>query len=122
MTGRWRAVLVGLAVLSVAGTAPPALAYRAPGIRPATSIHVKVTQIATLTQPIAMAVRTGDTTTLYVAEKTGVIVAIRGGVVVSKPVLDISGLVSQGSEQGLLGLGFSPDGQFLYVDYTDTNG
>jgi glucose/arabinose dehydrogenase len=119
--GRW-ALLAGLAV--VAGTAgTPAALGQSPGVGPpATSIHVKLTQIATLTQPIAMAVRTGDTTTLYVAEKTGVIVAIRGGVVVSKPVLDISALVSQGSEQGLLGLAFSPDGQLLYVDYTDTNG
>jgi glucose/arabinose dehydrogenase len=30
--------------------------------------------------------------------------------------------VSLGSEQGLLGLAFSPDGGFLYVNYTDTAG
>jgi glucose/arabinose dehydrogenase len=30
--------------------------------------------------------------------------------------------VSLGSEQGLLGLAFSPDGAFLYIDYTDVAG
>ncbi|MGZ8637615.1 MAG: PQQ-dependent sugar dehydrogenase, partial [Actinomycetota bacterium] len=37
-------------------------------------------------------------------------------------VLDITDRVSLGSEQGLLGLAFSPDGRFLYVDITDVNG
>lgn len=65
--------------------------------------------------------RSGDPT-LYVAEKVGVVVAIRHGRVDPVPVLDISTDVSLGGEQGLLGLAFSPDGRFLYVDYTDTGG
>jgi glucose/arabinose dehydrogenase len=68
-----------------------------------------------------MAIRPGDTS-LYVAEKEGRVVAIRDGHVDPQPVLDISGRVSQGSEQGLLGMAFSPDGGFLYVNYTDGNG
>jgi glucose/arabinose dehydrogenase len=48
--------------------------------------------------------------------------AIRHGSVDSLPALDLRGEVSQGSEQGLLGLAFSPDGGFLYVNYTDPNG
>jgi glucose/arabinose dehydrogenase len=68
-----------------------------------------------------MAIRAGDEA-LYIAEKTGRVRAIRNGRVDQDPVLDISGTVSLGSEQGLLGLAFSPDGGFLYVNYTDTVG
>ena len=79
-------------------------------------------QVASLEQPLAMAVRAGDTA-LYVAQKTGKVVAIRAGRTVDKvPVVDLSDDVSLGSEQGLLGLAFSPGGDELYVNYTDTDG
>jgi glucose/arabinose dehydrogenase len=79
-------------------------------------------QIATLDQPLAMAVRAGDDA-LYVAQKTGKVVAIRAGRTVDKvPVVDLTDDVSLGSEQGLLGLAFAPGGHELYVNYTDTNG
>jgi len=84
-------------------------------------VRIALRKIATLDQPIAMAVRPGDPT-LYVAEKTGLVVAIRAGHVASTPVLDLHGRVSLGGEQGLLGIVFSPDGRFLYADYTDTAG
>jgi glucose/arabinose dehydrogenase len=77
--------------------------------------------VATLEQPLGMALRPGDDT-LFVAQKTGQVMAIRGGRVIRRPVLDLSGEVSQGSEQGLLGLTFSPDGGFLYVNFTDLDG
>jgi glucose/arabinose dehydrogenase len=82
--------------------------------------RVRLKQIAVLEQPLAMAVRPGDPA-LYVAEKSGRVVALLSGAE-PKVVLDISNEVSLGGEQGLLGLAFSPDGDFLYVDYTDTNG
>jgi glucose/arabinose dehydrogenase len=68
-----------------------------------------------------MAVRAGDEA-LYIAEKTGRVRALRDGKVESGAVLDITGDVSLGSEQGLLGLAFSPEGDFLYVNYTDLAG
>jgi glucose/arabinose dehydrogenase len=37
-------------------------------------------------------------------------------------VLDLSGEVSRGGEQGLLGVAFSPDGNLLYVNFTDASG
>jgi putative cell wall-binding protein len=82
---------------------------------------VKVTRVATLTQPTAFAVRPGDFT-VYIGEKTGRVRAVRNGVVDPTAVLDLSGQVSTGSEQGLLGIVFSPDGSRLYVDYTDRLG
>jgi glucose/arabinose dehydrogenase len=84
-------------------------------------VEVRLARVATLDQPLALAVRPGDPT-LYVAEKTGRVVAIRDGHVEQRPVLDLSTQVSLGSEQGLLGLVFSPDGRFMYVNFTDVNG
>ena len=72
-------------------------------------------QVATLEQPLALTVRSGDAG-LYVAEKTGKVVVIRGGAVDPLPVLDLADQVSQGGEQGLLGLAFAPSGRYLYVN------
>ncbi|HEX2026189.1 MAG TPA: PQQ-dependent sugar dehydrogenase [Actinomycetota bacterium] len=77
--------------------------------------------MATLEQPLGMAQRPGDDT-LYIAQKTGQVMAVRDGRVIPRPVLDLSTEVSQGGEQGLLGLVFSPDGRFLYVNFTDREG
>lgn len=82
--------------------------------------RVELEEVATLEQPLALAVRPDDDA-LYVAEKVGRVVALRAG---AEPevVLDIAGEVSLGAEQGLLGLAFSPDGDYLYVNYTDVQG
>jgi glucose/arabinose dehydrogenase len=111
----------------VTPSAPSPAATTADGTGPAPSpsgdlarARVELETVATLEQPLAIAVRPGDPA-LYVAEKVGRVVALAGG---SEPrtVLDLTGQVSLGSEQGLLGLAFSPDGTFVYVDFTDTNG
>jgi glucose/arabinose dehydrogenase len=72
-------------------------------------------------RPLAMAYRSGDSA-LYVADQEGMVFALRDGVVDPSPVLNLSGQVSSGSEQGLLGLAFSPDGAYLYVDLTRLDG
>jgi glucose/arabinose dehydrogenase len=92
-----------------------------PGPVPIEQVRVRLVRVATLEQPLAMAVREGDPS-LYVAEKTGRVMAIRDGSVDPRPVLDLSGRVSLGGEQGLLGLVFSPDGSYLYVNLTDVRG
>ena len=91
------------------------------------SVAVRLEKVVDLARPTAMAVRPGDDA-IYVAEKTGrvrMVVSGQGGgrpSLAATPVLDLSGQVSTGSEQGLLGLEFSPDGAKLYVDYTDGGG
>ena len=85
------------------------------------SVNATLVKVASLEQPVAIAIRPYDPT-MYVAEKTGRVMAIRGGHVDPVPVLDLSSEVSLGGEQGLLGSAFSPDGMYLYVDYTDANG
>jgi glucose/arabinose dehydrogenase len=84
-------------------------------------VGIRLVHVATLEQPLAMAVRTDDAG-LYVAEKPGRVVVIRRGTVEPVPVLDLTGQVSLGGEQGLLGIAFAPNGRYLYVNYTDTNG
>ncbi len=83
--------------------------------------RIKLTQVATLSRPLAMHAPTGEDA-LYIAEKGGRIRAIRGGQLDPNPVLDISSEISSGAEQGLLGLAISPDRQFLYVNFTDEAG
>ena len=85
------------------------------------SVRVRLEKVATLQQPLAMAIRPGDPS-LYVAQKTGAVIRVRDDRVDPDPVLDLTDDVSLGSEQGLLGLVFSPDGRDLYVNYTDTVG
>jgi glucose/arabinose dehydrogenase len=84
--------------------------------------RVRLAKVATLEQPVAMAVRPGDDNALYVAEQVGRVRAIRGGRLDPTPVVDISGEVTSGGEQGLLGLAFSPDSRYLYLAYTDRDG
>jgi glucose/arabinose dehydrogenase len=81
---------------------------------------VRLVPVATLEEPLGMAVRQGDRS-LYVVQKTGQLMAIRPGGS-PRSVLDLSDEVSLGGEQGLLGAAFSPDGDFLYVNYTDRAG
>jgi glucose/arabinose dehydrogenase len=83
--------------------------------------RVRLVQVAELQQPVAMAVRPGDRA-IYVAEQTGAVRALRSGQVDPTPVVDISDQVTAGGEQGLLGLAFSPDGRFLYLNFTDSDG
>jgi glucose/arabinose dehydrogenase len=84
--------------------------------------RVRLVKVATLEQPVAMAVRPGDDNVLYVVEQVGMVRAIRDGRLDPTPVVDISGEVTAGGEQGLLGLAFSPDGRYLYLAYTDRDG
>ena len=98
---------------------------RAPGTtgRPSgPPTNVRFTQIASLSQPLDLAARPGDAGALYVAEKGGRVRVIRNGNVDPNPVIDLSGEVSEGGEQGLLGLTFNNTGSHFYVNITDDAG
>ncbi len=82
---------------------------------------LKVTPIAAVDRPTAMATRPADPA-LYVTEKGGRVRAIIDGQLSATPVLDISGEISSEGERGLLGLAFSPDTGKLYVNFTDKAG
>jgi glucose/arabinose dehydrogenase len=87
-------------------------------------IKLRLTQVVNLGSsfgPLAMAQRPGDDT-LYVAGQRGRVAAVRDGNVDPTPVVDLSGEVKAGGEQGLLGIVFSADGNLLYASFTDRNG
>jgi glucose/arabinose dehydrogenase len=88
---------------------------------PLEQVEVRLEPVANLQQPLGMAIRRGDDA-LYFAQKTGEVVAVVPDGTIEGIVLDLSGEVSLGSEQGLLGLAFSPEGSFLYVNFTDLDG
>ena len=109
------------ATTTTARSPSPGASAPTPSPAPLGRIRLRAVPVATLEQPLALAVREGDPT-LYVAEKVGRVRAVVGGEVRPTAVLDISDEVSLGGEQGLLGIAFSPDGRFLYVNYTDVEG
>jgi glucose/arabinose dehydrogenase len=114
-----------------ATTAPPATAApttSAPagsGTAPATGdlarARVRLQEVARLESPVGMALRKGDPA-IYLIEQPGRVRTLRGGRVDPDPVLDLTSQIRSGGEQGLLGIAFAPDGRFLYLDFTDTNG
>ena len=99
----------------------PAVAAITPG-----RIHLGLTRVADgLSSPLLVTNAGDGSGRLFVVEQTGKIEIIKAGKVLATPFLDLSGSVSQGGEQGLLGLAFHPtyksNGK-LYVSYTDRNG
>ncbi len=81
-------------------------------------------QVATgFSSPVSIA-HAGDDR-LFVVEKGGTISILQDGAKVEQPFLDITGQVSTGGEQGLLGLAFPADFEqtgVFYVYYTDVDG
>jgi glucose/arabinose dehydrogenase len=137
-------VLAGLAALIVYGTPPaqnagatepapapgvsttamsaPAAAPRAVTSPPAVSLQKLP---GTFDEPVYLTAPRGDTSRLFVVEKTGVIRIVKNGSLLSRPFLDISNLVSRGGEQGLLSMAFDPryaTNRRFYVNYTNTAG
>ena len=104
---------------SVSGTAAAARATTRPP-------SVRLSQIpGSYSQPVYVTAPRGDTSRLFIVEKTGAIRIVKDGAVLQQPFLDISAQVSRGSEQGLLSMAFHPryasNGRF-YVNYTNANG
>jgi glucose/arabinose dehydrogenase len=91
---------------------------------PLADIELALVEVASgLSTPLFVAAPPGDDR-LFVVEQGGRILLLRDGEVIGT-FLDLTGEISYGGEQGLLGLAFHPgypdDGRF-YVDYTDRQG
>jgi glucose/arabinose dehydrogenase len=86
---------------------------------------ITLTKVVDIAQPV-LAIGAGDGSgRLFIVQKTGRIRIVKNGALLPTPFLDISGIVSQGGEQGLLGLAFSPGfktNHRLYVNYTNLAG
>ena len=107
---------------SAAGSAAAVTAAARGAVPPAVRLQ-KLPQ--TFSQPVYLTAPPGDTSRLFVVEKTGKIVIIQNGARLATPFLDITSKVSTGGEQGLLSMAFDPNyatnGRF-YVDYTNVSG
>jgi len=81
--------------------------------------------VSGLGEPVGISSAPGVPGTLFVVERAGRIRMVRGGKITGT-FFDISSQVgSEGGEQGLLSVAFSPGyatNHLFYVDYTDTNG
>jgi glucose/arabinose dehydrogenase len=108
-----------------APTTPPTTAApttTAPPPTPLENINIRLRRVATMNAPIAMATRSSRRE-IWVAERAGrVRVFNPDTAAVGQPIVDISNTVSTGGERGLLGIAFSPDGNKLYLSYTNTQG
>lgn len=82
-------------------------------------VRVQARRLADFDHPTAVADRGGD---LYVTERTGRVLVLRGGRGTPRQVLDLRGQVRTEGERGLLGLAFSPDGERLYLSFIDRGG
>lgn len=80
--------------------------------------------VSGLDMPVFLTAPAGDPR-LFIIEKDGRIRIFKNGALLATPFLDITGLTTKGTEQGLLGLAFAPDyansGRF-YVVYTAPGG
>jgi glucose/arabinose dehydrogenase len=92
---------------------------------PTGTVPVKLLEVAAgLAFPLYLTAPPDDPR-LFVVGKGGPIRIIKGGTLLPQPFLDLTGKVSTGGEQGLLGLAFDPayatTGRFI-VHYTDVAG
>jgi glucose/arabinose dehydrogenase len=87
----------------------------------AAATGVRLLAVGRFDQPVYVTAPRGQHRRVFVVEQPGVIRVIRGGRVLARPFLDIRSRVTNGGEQGLLGLAFAPDyrasGRF-YVYFT----
>ncbi len=130
---RWIGICITLALLAcatpdpvVVPPPPPAPPPAPPPPPPPSSPPALALQLVAsgLSGPLLVTAPPGDSR-LFIVEKRGRIRVVKNGALLATPFLDITSLVSTGSEQGLLGLAFHPrygtNGRFV-VDYTDLSG
>lgn len=67
------------------------------------------TVLTGMSHPLFVTAPPGDRARLFVVERTGQVRILKNGVLLPTPFLDITAEVSNGSEQGLLGMAFAPD-------------
>jgi glucose/arabinose dehydrogenase len=84
---------------------------------PPTTEGLAYEEVARLEFPVQIVARPGDEVS-YVVVKSGRILAMQDGVVSTDPVLDISSLVRNEGERGLLSMALSPEPGFMYVHYS----
>jgi glucose/arabinose dehydrogenase len=114
---RWSAVIVvGALLFSTLGAAP------SPAATP-----IRAVEVATgLAGPLFVTHAPGDTSRLFILERSGRIKILRSGTVLTRPFLNVSSLITSSSgEQGLLGMAFDPHyatNGYFFLNFTNTLG
>jgi glucose/arabinose dehydrogenase len=86
---------------------------------PPGTAQVRLEQVASgLNMPVLVTAAPGDTSRIFVVEKRGTVRIIEHGVLLPTPFIDLSGRVTTGSEQGLLGLAFHPTDGRVVLSFT----
>ena len=78
-----------------------------------------------LSNPVFVTHAPGDYGRLFILEQRRGIRILKGGQILSTPFLNLTGLLSLGSEQGLLGMAFHPkfaSNRQFFINYTNTAG
>src|SRR4051812_28136262 len=101
--------------------APTTTVLRPTSSTPQDPAAVAFQEIADVSGAVDITNRSGDPA-YFIVSREGFIVAMRDGTVDQTRLLDISGDIRSGGEQGLLGLTFSRDGSHAYIDYTNGDG
>lgn len=87
---------------------------------------IKLTRLTdSLSKPVFVTSARDGTGRLFIVEQTGRIRIWSNGALLATPLLNLSGSVSGGGEQGLLGLAFHPrftSNRKFYVNYTNLSG
>ena len=130
--GRLRVALAGAALLVTLFPAQAAASTRPASITDGsvapslTADDIALTPFASgLERPVFITSARDGTDRTFIVEQGGKILVRKGGVVLPTPLLDISNLVTQGGEQGLLGLAFHPSfktNRKFFVNYTNRSG
>jgi glucose/arabinose dehydrogenase len=91
-----------------------------------TSATIALTPVASgLARPVFITSANDGTGRMFIVEQGGKILVLKNGNVLSTPLLNITGSVSKGGEQGLLGLAVHPSyatNRKFYVNYTSLHG
>jgi glucose/arabinose dehydrogenase len=125
VSARYRTLLSLLIAVALAGCASPPSPTPGSGFNPA-AVNVNVESVVAIPGNPLGVVAVGDGSgRLFVVDKGGSVWIVSGPKRAATAFLDIGSKVSNGGEQGLLGLAFHPgypaDPRF-YTDYTDTDG
>jgi glucose/arabinose dehydrogenase len=117
---------VALLMLALAACGSDAGGEQAAAPAAPEAAKLRLRTVATgLDEPIDVTAPRTERGRIYVVEKTGKIKVLDSGRLRAQPFLDISGDVSNGSEQGLLGLAFHPkyaQNRRFFINYTDRSG
>ncbi|MEY2959583.1 MAG: hypothetical protein RLZZ01_2151 [Actinomycetota bacterium] len=100
---------------------PTSAAASAPPTGSVTGARVVLVEEARFERPVDLVGRPGDAA-LYVVQQRGTIARWDRTRGTRTTVLDVTDEISDGGEQGLLGLAFTPDGRHAFVNTTEPTG